>query len=102
MCQSFIRSVVFAAIASLAVAGQVSALPLSSSKASSGLVVRVQGDVENQEVWQDLRPDVTPPEASVGKEGETTRAWERATNQTDCEKSAGVWDAPNNKCSEKK
>jgi hypothetical protein len=100
MCQSFIRAVVLVAIASLAVVGQVSALPLSSGKDSSGLVVRVQGDEENKEVWQDLRPDVTPPE--VGKEGQTTRAWERATNQTDCEKSAGVWDAPNNKCSEKK
>ena len=26
-------------------------------------------DEENQELWHDLRPDVTPPEAAVGNEG---------------------------------
>jgi hypothetical protein len=26
------------------------------------------GDVENEEVWRDLRPDITSPEAAVGKE----------------------------------
>ena len=25
------------------------------------------GDVEDQEVWHDLRPDVTPPSAAVGE-----------------------------------
>jgi hypothetical protein len=33
------------------------------------LIIPVQ-DEENAEVWHDLRPDVTPPEATVGKEGE--------------------------------
>ena len=28
-------------------------------------------DEENKEVWQDLRPDITPPEAAVGKKEET-------------------------------
>ncbi|MGA7456295.1 MAG: hypothetical protein WBW51_03060 [Methyloceanibacter sp.] len=28
------------------------------------------GDVENEEVWHDLRPDVTPPPAAVEKRGE--------------------------------
>ena len=32
---------------------------------TSQLVITV-GDVENQEVWQDLRPDVTPPPAVSG------------------------------------
>jgi hypothetical protein len=27
-------------------------------------------DEENAEVWHDLRPDVTPPEAAVGKQEE--------------------------------
>jgi hypothetical protein len=27
-------------------------------------------DEENEEVWKDLRPDVTPPEATVGKQKE--------------------------------
>ena len=94
MCQSFIRAGALVAFASLAVVGQVSALPLISGKDPSRLVIRVQGDEENQEVWKDLRPDVTPPEAAVGKEGQAPREWERATNQTDCEKAAGVWMLP--------
>jgi hypothetical protein len=101
MCQSFIRASVLMAFANLAVVGQVSALPLISED-SSRLVIQVQGDPENQEIWQDLRPDETPPEAAVGKEGQAPREWEKATNQADCEKAAGVWDAPNNKCSEKR
>jgi hypothetical protein len=31
------------------------------------------GDEENAEVWHDLRPDVTPPEAAVGKTDETPK-----------------------------
>jgi hypothetical protein len=49
-----------------------------------------------------LQTGETPPEAAVGNEGESPRSWENATNQTDCEKAAGLWDATNNKCSEKK
>ncbi|MGH9811479.1 MAG: hypothetical protein ACRD9W_30290 [Terriglobia bacterium] len=33
------------------------------------LIIPVQ-DEENAEVWHDLRPDVTPPEAAVGNEEE--------------------------------
>ena len=37
---------------------------------SAPVLIPVQ-DEENEEVWKDLRPDVTPPEAAVGKkEGE--------------------------------
>ena len=32
------------------------------------LIIPIQ-DEENEEVWRDLRPDITPPEAAVGKEG---------------------------------
>ena len=44
----------------------VSPLPLNA------LVMPV-ADEENEEVWQDLRPDVTPPEAAVGKEEEAPK-----------------------------
>lgn len=39
------------------------------------LLVPVQ-DEENEEVWRDLRPDITPPPAAVGREGETQQATE--------------------------
>jgi hypothetical protein len=42
-----------------------SPLPLNGTS----LLVPVQ-DEENAEVWHDLRPDVTPPEAAVGKQEE--------------------------------
>jgi hypothetical protein len=48
--------------------------PLSLDKSPS-LLVPVQ-DEENAEVWHDLRPDVTPPPAAVGKEGETPQVTE--------------------------
>lgn len=50
----------------------VSPLPLDSN--SSLLAPAGAGDVENEEVWRDLRPDITPPEAAVGKEGEAQQA----------------------------
>jgi hypothetical protein len=43
----------------------------------ASVVVQIQDD-ENKELWQDLRPDVTPPEAAVGNEGPTPRSWEKA------------------------
>ena len=49
-----------------------SPLPLDGN--SSLLVPAGAGDVENEEVWRDLRPDITPPEAAVGKEGEAPQA----------------------------
>ena len=43
----------------------VSPLPLNDA----ALIVIPVADEENEEVWHDLRPDITPPEAAVGKEG---------------------------------
>jgi hypothetical protein len=39
---------------------------------SAPVLIPVQ-DEENEEVWKDLRPDVTPPPAAVGKEGEAPK-----------------------------
>jgi hypothetical protein len=44
----------------------VSPLPLNANVPA---LIPVQ-DEENQELWHDLRPDITPPEAAVGNEGE--------------------------------
>jgi hypothetical protein len=41
----------------------VAPLPLNDTS-----LVIPAGDVENEEVWHDLRPDVTPPPAAVGTE----------------------------------
>jgi hypothetical protein len=46
--------------------------PLSLADTAS-LLIPVE-DEENEEVWRDLRPDVAPPEAAVGKEGEAPQA----------------------------
>jgi hypothetical protein len=73
--------------------------PLSRGAAS--LVIAIQ-DEENKELWRDLETGQTPPEAAVGKEEESPRSWERAMNQTDCEKARGLWDESSNKCLEKK
>jgi hypothetical protein len=43
------------------------ALSPPSPTASPSLLIAVE-DEENEEVWQDLRPDVTPPPAAVGEE----------------------------------
>ena len=57
------------ALGGLAVAAPALAVsPLATSHIAP-LVIPVQ-DEENAEVWHDLRPDVTPPAAAVGKEGE--------------------------------
>lgn len=49
----------------------LAAWPLPLNDAAS-LVIPVQ-DEENAEVWHDLRPDVTPPEAAVGTEEEAPK-----------------------------
>ena len=45
--------------------------PLSLDNSPS-LLLAVE-DVENEEMWRDLRPDITPPEAAVGKEQEVPK-----------------------------
>jgi hypothetical protein len=59
-------------------------------------------DEENKELWRDLETGQTPPEAAVGNEEQTPKSWEKATNQTDCERAAGRWDIPTNRCLEKR
>ncbi len=43
-----------------------------ASNDSAPVLIPVQ-DEENEEVWKDLRPDVTPPPAAAGKEGEAPK-----------------------------
>jgi hypothetical protein len=86
---------VFASLAGLGQVLAVSPPPLDPA----ALFIPIQ-DEENKELWQDLRPDVTPPEAAVGNEDH--RNWEKATNQTDCERAVGRWDVPTNRCLEKR
>jgi hypothetical protein len=56
-------------LAGFALATPALALPAVSLNAAAPLVVLAE-DEENEEVWKDLRPDVTPPRAAVGKEDE--------------------------------
>ena len=44
--------------------------PLAPSHTAT-VIIPVQ-DEENAELWHDLRPDVTPPAAAVGQQGEET------------------------------
>ncbi len=72
MLRSFIKASAVLAFGGLAFAGSAQAVsPLSFNDAAS-LVVPA-GDVENEELWHDLRPDVTPPPAAVGNEGEAAK-----------------------------
>jgi len=67
MIHAWLKAAALAA-GSIAFAGQALAagpLPLNSAP-----LVMLAQDEENKELWQDLRPDVTPPPAAVGKEGE--------------------------------
>ena len=47
----------------------VSPLPLNGT---APVLIPIQ-DEENAEVWHDLRPDIPPPAAAVGKEGEAPK-----------------------------
>ncbi len=55
-----------------AVAGPAFAVSPLAIAHTAPLIIPVQ-DEENAEVWHDLRPDVTPPAAAVGKEGEAPK-----------------------------
>lgn len=59
-------------IGSFALAGPAFALVPHAESGPASLVIPVQ-DEENKEVWQDLRPDITPPEAAVGKKEEAPK-----------------------------
>jgi hypothetical protein len=57
------------ALGALAVAAPALAVLPLPLNGTAPVLVPVQ-DEENAAVWKDLRPDVTPPPAVVGKEGE--------------------------------
>ena len=103
MLQLSIKAGAVVALAIFAIVGRASALARGASNQPARLVIPIQ-DEENKEIWRDLQTGETPPEAAVGNEGQAQapREWERATNLIDCEKAGGMWDVPNNKCSEKR
>jgi hypothetical protein len=71
MIHALLKAASVLALGSLAWMGLAQAaapLPMTST---APLVI-LAADEENEEVWQDLRPDVTPPEAAVG-EGEAPK-----------------------------
>ena len=103
MLQSSIKAGAVVAFAIFTIVGPASALAPVSLNDFARLAIPIQ-DEENQEIWRDLQTGETPPEAAVGNGGQAQapREWERATNLIDCEKAGGMWDVPNNKCSEKR
>jgi hypothetical protein len=72
MLHSCIKAGAVLAAASLAFAGQAFALSPHPLHPAATLVVPA-GDEENEEVWHNLRPDVTPPRAAVGNQGEAEK-----------------------------
>ena len=103
MLQSSIKAGAVVAFAIFTVVGPALALAPVSLNNSARLIIPIQNE-ENQELWRDLQTGETPPEAAVGNEGQAQapREWEKATNLIDCEKAGGMWDVPNNRCSEKR
>ena len=103
MLQSSIKAGAVIAFAIFTVVGPALALAPVSLNDSARLIIPIQNE-ENKELWRDLQTGETPPEAAVGNEGQAQapREWEKATNLIDCEKAGGMWDVPNNRCSEKR
>ena len=103
MLQSSIKAGAVIAFAIFTVVGPALALAPVSLNNSARLIIPIQNE-ENKELWRDLQTGETPPEAAVGNEGQAQapREWEKATNLIDCEKAGGMWDVPNNKCSERR
>jgi hypothetical protein len=74
MTHAAIKATAALLLGGLAFAGPAWAVsPLTLNDAAT-LVIPV-GDEENEEVWHDLRPDVTPPDAAVGKDGEAPKGY---------------------------
>ena len=103
MPQSSIKAGAVVALAIFTIVGPASAFAPAPLNDPARLIIPIQNE-ENQEIWRDLETGETPPEAAVGNEGQARapREWEKATNLIDCEKAGGMWDVPNNKCSEKR
>jgi len=68
MFHTLIKAGAVLALGSFALVGQALAAAPLPLNGPTPLVIPIQ-DEENEEVWRDLRPDVTPPEAAGG-EGE--------------------------------
>ena len=96
MIQVCIKAGAVLALASLAAAGQALAVTPLSLTSTAPLVILAQ-DEENEEVWHDLRPDITPPEAAVGKREETRTSprqrspWVRARAISRIRSSGTIW-----------
>ncbi len=71
MLHPFLKAGAALAIGSFAFAAQALAVTPSSVNATP-LIILAQ-EQENEEVWQDLRPDITPPPAAVGEQGEAPK-----------------------------
>ncbi len=69
MVHPFIKTGAAFALGGALLASPAYAVSPLSLDSSPSLLILVE-DEENEEVWRDLRPDITPPEAAVGKEGE--------------------------------
>ncbi len=69
MRNAFVTAGAALILGGLAFTGPAQAVSPLSRYDATPLVIQV-GDEENQEVWHDLRPDVAPPAAAVGKEEE--------------------------------
>ena len=102
MLQSPIKAGAVVAFAIFTVVGPALALAPVSLNGSARLIIPIQNE-ENQELWRDLQTGETPPEAAVGNEGQAQapREW-GDSHLIDCEKAGGMWDVPNNRCSEKR
>lgn len=69
MLHALLKAGAALALGSFAFAGQALAASPVPYAAAPSLLVTVQ-DEENLEVWKDLQPDLTPPEAVTGKRDE--------------------------------
>ena len=67
MFHTLIKAGAVLALGSFALVGQALAAAPLPLNGPTPLVIPIQ-DEENEEVWRDLRPDVTPPEAAVGND----------------------------------
>jgi hypothetical protein len=68
MTHAWLKAGAALAAGSIAFAGQ--ALAVAPLPMHTAPFIILAEDQENEEVWQDLRPDITPPPAAIGKEGE--------------------------------
>lgn len=73
MLHPYIKASAVLAFGSFAFAGQALAVSPLSLNDTTSLLIPV-GDEENEAVWGNLRPNITPPRAAVGNEGEAPKS----------------------------